>query len=105
MTILSRHQTKTEFALHVLREKINRGELQPGQRVRVAEFQGELGMSPTPIREAPAPSAASSARSASLSHTSTGFEHPAALKGVTGLRPTLGRVGIRCVFPITWTLP
>lgn len=52
MTILPRHQTKTEFALHVLRGKINRGELQPGQRVRVAELQGELGMSPTPIREA-----------------------------------------------------
>lgn len=28
---------------------------------------------------------------------------PAALNGVSGLRPTLGRVSIRGVFPITWT--
>jgi DNA-binding GntR family transcriptional regulator len=52
MTILPRHQTKAELALHVLREKIRMGELEPGQRVRVTALQDELGMSPTPIREA-----------------------------------------------------
>ncbi len=52
VTILPRHQTKAELALQVLREKIRMGELEPGQRVRVAALQDELGMSPTPIREA-----------------------------------------------------
>jgi DNA-binding GntR family transcriptional regulator len=52
VTILPRHQTKAELALHVLREKIRIGELEPGQRVRVTALQDELGMSPTPIREA-----------------------------------------------------
>jgi DNA-binding GntR family transcriptional regulator len=46
------HQTKTEMALHVLRERIRTGELRPGQRLRVAALLDELAMSPTPIREA-----------------------------------------------------
>jgi DNA-binding GntR family transcriptional regulator len=47
-----RHQTKTDIALAVLRERIASGDLQPGQRLRVEELAEELGMSPTPIREA-----------------------------------------------------
>jgi DNA-binding GntR family transcriptional regulator len=47
-----RHQTKTELALHVLRERIHSGALEPGQRLRLEELTAELHMSPTPIREA-----------------------------------------------------
>jgi DNA-binding GntR family transcriptional regulator len=46
------HQTKTEIALQMLRERIRSGELQPGQRLRVNDLRDELAMSPTPIREA-----------------------------------------------------
>lgn len=46
------HQTKTEIALHTLRERIRTGELKPGQRLRVNDLREELAMSPTPIREA-----------------------------------------------------
>jgi DNA-binding GntR family transcriptional regulator len=47
-----RHQTKTDIALAFLRERITSGELAPGQRLRVEELAEQLGMSPTPIREA-----------------------------------------------------
>jgi DNA-binding GntR family transcriptional regulator len=47
-----RHHTKTDIALAFLRDRITSGELRPGQRVRVEELAVELGMSPTPIREA-----------------------------------------------------
>jgi len=46
------HKTKTEVALQVLREGIRTGELEPGQRLRLADLTAELRMSPTPIREA-----------------------------------------------------
>lgn len=52
MAVAPRHQTKTELALQALRERIRSGELQPGQRLRVDDLTRELGMSPTPIREA-----------------------------------------------------
>jgi DNA-binding GntR family transcriptional regulator len=44
--------TKTELALQALRERIRDGQLRPGERLRVDELTQELGMSPTPIREA-----------------------------------------------------
>jgi DNA-binding GntR family transcriptional regulator len=47
-----RHQTKTELALNVLRQRIHRGELEPGRRLHLNVLTHELGMSPTPIREA-----------------------------------------------------
>jgi DNA-binding GntR family transcriptional regulator len=46
------HLTKTELALRSLRERIRSGAARPGQRLRVEELTRELGMSPTPIREA-----------------------------------------------------
>lgn len=46
------HQTKTEIALHVLRERMRTGQLKPGERLRVNDLREELQMSPTPIREA-----------------------------------------------------
>lgn len=52
MAVTPRHQTKTELALQSLREKIRSGQLRPGERLRVDELTRELGMSPTPIREA-----------------------------------------------------
>jgi len=52
MAVTPRHQTKTELALQELRERIRSGVLQPGERLRVDELTRELGMSPTPIREA-----------------------------------------------------
>jgi DNA-binding GntR family transcriptional regulator len=47
-----RHLTKTELALHVLRERIAAGDLAPGARLRVEELAHDLEMSPTPVREA-----------------------------------------------------
>jgi len=52
LTAVAKHQTKTELALHLLREKIRTGEFSPGQRLRLNSLTQELGMSPTPIREA-----------------------------------------------------
>ena len=52
MTTLVHHQTKAELALQVLRQRIRTGELEPGQRLRLNDLTRELGMSPTPIREA-----------------------------------------------------
>jgi len=46
------HQTKTEIALHVLRDRMRTGQLKPGERLRVNVIREELQMSPTPIREA-----------------------------------------------------
>jgi DNA-binding GntR family transcriptional regulator len=46
------HKTKTELALQVLRDRIRTGELEPGRRLRLKDLTQELGMSPTPIREA-----------------------------------------------------
>lgn len=44
--------TKTQAAFHRIRGAIEEGRLKPGDRLKTAELQGELGMSPTPIREA-----------------------------------------------------
>jgi DNA-binding GntR family transcriptional regulator len=52
VTTLVHHRTKTELALQVLRQQIRTGELEPGQRLRLNRLTRELGMSPTPIREA-----------------------------------------------------
>jgi DNA-binding GntR family transcriptional regulator len=52
VAVTPRHQTKTELALQALRERIRSGQLRPGERLRVDELTRELGMSPTPIREA-----------------------------------------------------
>lgn len=52
MTIIPSHITKSELALRVLRERIRNGELRPGERIQVDEVARELGMSPTPVREA-----------------------------------------------------
>jgi DNA-binding GntR family transcriptional regulator len=46
------HMTKMDIAVHALRERILSGQLQPGERLRVETLTEELGMSPTPIREA-----------------------------------------------------
>jgi DNA-binding GntR family transcriptional regulator len=46
------HKTKAEVALQVLRERIRTGELEPGTRLPLKDLTSELGMSPTPIREA-----------------------------------------------------
>lgn len=46
------HITKMDLAVHELRERILSGQLQPGERLRVETLTDELGMSPTPIREA-----------------------------------------------------
>jgi len=45
-------QTKTEAAYEALRLAIEEGRIRPGQRLRIGELQQELGVSPTPIREA-----------------------------------------------------
>lgn len=47
-----KHLTKTEIAVQEVRERLLNGSLQPGQRLRVEPLTRELGMSPTPIREA-----------------------------------------------------
>ncbi len=52
VAVTPRHLTKTEVALQELRERIRGGQLRPGERLRVDELTRELGMSPTPIREA-----------------------------------------------------
>ena len=52
MTTLVDHKTKTELALQVLRDRIRTGQFEPGQRLRLKDLTADLGMSPTPIREA-----------------------------------------------------
>jgi DNA-binding GntR family transcriptional regulator len=49
---LPAHRTKSELALRVLRERIRSGQLEVGYRLQVDDLATELGMSPTPIREA-----------------------------------------------------
>lgn len=44
--------TKTQAAFHRIRSSIEGGRLKPGDRLRAGALQEELGMSPTPIREA-----------------------------------------------------
>lgn len=45
-------RTKTDYAVHALREMVERGELQPGTRINVGELARQLDISPTPVREA-----------------------------------------------------
>ena len=47
-----KHLTKSELAMLELRERMLRGELAPGERLRMKELVAMLDMSPTPIREA-----------------------------------------------------
>jgi DNA-binding GntR family transcriptional regulator len=49
---VERHFTKTEVALRSLRTGIASGQLGPGQRLGIRELTQDLGMSPTPVREA-----------------------------------------------------
>ena len=44
--------TKTQAAFRQLRVAIEEGRLKPGDRLKATALQDELGMSPTPIREA-----------------------------------------------------
>jgi DNA-binding GntR family transcriptional regulator len=44
--------TKTDLAFQTLRAAIEEGRLKPGERLTMAHLPEELGMSPTPIREA-----------------------------------------------------
>lgn len=46
------YETKTQVAVRALREKIQSGEIAPGERLRVQALTDELDMSATPIREA-----------------------------------------------------
>lgn len=45
-------QTKTDYAVHALRQMVRRGELRPGTRINVGELARQLDISPTPVREA-----------------------------------------------------
>jgi DNA-binding GntR family transcriptional regulator len=45
-------QTKMSAAYGAIRLAIEEGTLAPGQRLRMSQLEGDLGMSPTPIREA-----------------------------------------------------
>ena len=45
-------QTKMSAAYGAIRRAIEDGALAPGQRLRMSQLEGDLGMSPTPIREA-----------------------------------------------------
>lgn len=47
-----RYRTKQEFAYQSLRDAIMRGELQPGERLRIEDIAQRLGVSPIPVREA-----------------------------------------------------
>jgi DNA-binding GntR family transcriptional regulator len=52
VTSFEGHRAKTELAVHVLRERIRTGELPPSARLRLETLKAQLGMSPTPVREA-----------------------------------------------------
>jgi DNA-binding GntR family transcriptional regulator len=52
MSIDTRSVTKTEAAFRSLRQAIEDGRYHPGEHLRVHRLVEELGMSPTPIREA-----------------------------------------------------
>lgn len=45
-------QTKEEFVARYIRDAIVAGRLEPGERIRQQALAKELGMSPTPVREA-----------------------------------------------------
>lgn len=45
-------RTKTEVALQTLRAALVQGDIRPGERLYVGKLSKELGMSPTPVREA-----------------------------------------------------
>ncbi|HEY0601601.1 MAG TPA: GntR family transcriptional regulator [Herpetosiphonaceae bacterium] len=47
-----RYRTKQEFVYQSLRESIMRGELKPGERLRIEDIAQRLGVSPIPVREA-----------------------------------------------------
>lgn len=47
-----RYRTKQEFVYQTLRESIMRGELKPGERLRIEDIAQRLGVSPIPVREA-----------------------------------------------------
>lgn len=47
-----RYRTKQEFVYQTLRDGIMRGELEPGQRLRIEDIAQRLGVSPIPVREA-----------------------------------------------------
>ena len=47
-----RYRTKQEFVYQSLRESIMRGDLRPGQRLRIEDIAQRLGVSPIPVREA-----------------------------------------------------
>jgi DNA-binding GntR family transcriptional regulator len=51
-TSLRDHQTLQELVFRDLRARILAGEIQPGQRLRATAIGEELGVSPTPAREA-----------------------------------------------------
>ncbi len=46
------YETKTQIAVRELRERISSGEISPGDWIRLRALTEDLGMSPTPIREA-----------------------------------------------------
>lgn len=46
------HMTKTALAIQALRGVILRGEIQPDEQMSVGRIAEQLGMSPTPVREA-----------------------------------------------------
>lgn len=46
------HMTKTALAIQALRSIILRGEIQPDEHLTVGRIAEQLGMSPTPVREA-----------------------------------------------------
>jgi DNA-binding GntR family transcriptional regulator len=48
----NRHSTKEEHVARYVREAIVAGRLRPGERIRQQALATELGMSPTPVREA-----------------------------------------------------
>lgn len=52
MATAPQHLTKTEIALQEVRNRLRTGDYEPGRRLGVEELTKELGMSPTPIREA-----------------------------------------------------
>lgn len=47
-----RYRTKQEFVYQSLRDAIMRGDLRPGQRLRIEDIAQRLGVSPIPVREA-----------------------------------------------------
>jgi DNA-binding GntR family transcriptional regulator len=48
----NRHVTKEEYVARYIREGIVAGRWEPGERLRQQQLADELGMSPTPVREA-----------------------------------------------------